>query len=77
MSRPPLLKQAPVKALDANGTVVALIGTALFAIAAVVMGVQRDALAAQGRGWWFWVAVTGVIIGLLGTAYAHWRRTRR
>ena len=35
--------------------------------------IWRDDLAADGRTWWIWCAVTGVVLGLLGWLYTATR----
>jgi hypothetical protein len=72
-----LLVQAPIAPLDENGIVVTTVGTAAFAVAAVVLGLQYGRLAAAGDGWWLWVAITGVVLGLIGLSYCWLRRSRR
>ncbi|MEA4942910.1 MAG: DUF2530 domain-containing protein [Propionicimonas sp.] len=69
--------QAPVRALDPDGTGIVTIGTIAFVIATVVLWLQRDALNAAGQGWWLWVCVTGVGIGLVGMAVVWVRSHRR
>jgi membrane protein implicated in regulation of membrane protease activity len=78
MPRPePLLVQAPVRALDADGLAAALVGTLAFAVATVVLALNADALAAGGHQWWLWVACAGSAIGVLFLAYCLIRRVRR
>jgi hypothetical protein len=72
-----LLVQAPIAPLDENGIVVTTVGTAAFVIAAAILGLQYDRLAASGDGWWFWVAVAGVVLGLIGLSYCWLRRSRQ
>ena len=71
-----LLVQAPIAPLDANGIVVTTVGTVAFAIAAVVLGLRSERLAAAGDEWWLWVAIAGVLLGLIGLVYC-WRRRGR
>jgi hypothetical protein len=47
---------------------IAAIGTLLWAVALVLTQIFRTELADSGREWWAACALTGVIIGLLGTA---------
>lgn len=54
---------------DDRATVVA--GIALWGVALVVALVLHDRLAAAGRGWWAWVAVAGIGLGLLGLLYVR------
>lgn len=47
---------------------IAAIGTLLWAVALVLTQIFREELADSGREWWSACALTGVVIGLLGTA---------
>ncbi len=75
---PPVLKQAPVKALDPDGMGVIIVGTLAFIVACVVLWLDRDTLAADNRMWWLWVAFAGTLLGLialgLGLRSGHRRR---
>ena len=53
-----------------------LVGTAawLLAIAAFVLFI--DSLRDAGNGWWIWVAIAGIAIGLLGLVNVHLRHER-
>ena len=73
----PLMVQAPVRALDPDGVAVIAAGTVAFAVGSLVCWWQYDALEARGDGWWFWVCVNGVLIGLIGLAFTLRRRARR
>ena len=44
------------------------VGTAAWAVALVVLLIARDALPA-GSGWWVWVCVTGLAMGLFALWY--------
>jgi Protein of unknown function (DUF2530) len=72
-----LLVQAPIAPLDENGIVVTTVGTAAFAIAAVVLGLEFNRLTAAGDGWWLWVAIAGAVLGLIGLLYCWRRRSRQ
>ena len=73
----PVLVQAPVRALDPDGVAVIGSGTVAFAVGAAVCWMFADYLAATGRGWYFGVAVTGTLLGVLGLAVGFTRRHRR
>ncbi|MEU6248113.1 DUF2530 domain-containing protein [Glycomyces sp. NPDC047010] len=49
-------------------TPIAVTGTLLWAVALVLTQLFREPLADSGREWWGACALTGVIVGLLGTA---------
>lgn len=56
------------------------IGTGLWALAAIALFIVRPTLIQHGAGWWFWVAVSGVALGLWGLLFLtvqHRIRTRR
>lgn len=71
------LVQAPVKPMDRDGVGVAMIGTAIFAIGTIILGVLYDDLKARGDAWWLGVGVAGFALGLLGLAYTFRLRHRR
>jgi hypothetical protein len=73
----PLMVQAPVRALDPDGMAVVTAGTVAFAIGAVVCWVAGAGLVAAGKGWYFWVSVTGTVLGLVGLAFGLFRKSRR
>ena len=68
--------QAPIRPLDENGITATVIGTALFAVATLVLLILRSRLDASGRGWWIWVGACGVLLGLIGYAYCRRRAAR-
>lgn len=70
------LVQAPVPAVDADGIRVVSVGSALFAVVSVVLGLFYPQLAATGRGWWLAVCLSGAGLGLVGLLYC-WNRVRR
>jgi hypothetical protein len=68
--------QAPVAPVDVDGLRVVAVGTLVFAVAAVLTGLRRDQLAADGHGDWFAICVSGAGLGLLGLLYC-WNRVRQ
>ncbi|MDR1767261.1 MAG: DUF2530 domain-containing protein [Propionibacteriaceae bacterium] len=65
--------QAPVKALDPDGSAIVAAGTAVFAVAAVI-----SYFAATGpNAWRFWVALLGTAMGLVAMAAIAVKRSRR
>jgi hypothetical protein len=69
--------QAPVRALDPDGVAVVTTGTVGFAIGAVVCWFAAPELAAVGKQWYFWVSVSGTVLGLLGLSFGLFRKSRR
>ena len=70
-----VLKQAPVPPMHDDGVRPFAIGTIAFLVAAVVLFVAPQAWIIEA--WWLDVALTGVGIGVFGTAYCVWRRNKR
>lgn len=63
--------------LDVDGTKGVGIGTALWAVAGLVLLVgYRDDLTAADSQWWLWTCVAGIGLGLLGWTYCRRRRER-
>jgi hypothetical protein len=54
---------------------IVLAGTALYALAAVILLALHTSLTHDGHGRWPWIAVSGVGLGLLGLFYVK-RRDR-
>ena len=54
---------------------IVLLGTALYALVAVVLLPMQTSLTHDGHGRWPWIAVSGVALGLLGLVYVK-RRDR-
>lgn len=69
--------QAPVQPLDEDGVQVCRIGTLVWLVAGVVLWLRRDGLRADGHGWYLWVCLAGVLLGLVGLWWCTWRRGRR
>jgi hypothetical protein len=75
--RRPILPATTSRPLDVDGTTSVAVGTALWAVAGLVLLVFfRDDLAADGREWWLWTCLAGVGTGLLGWTYCRRRRDR-
>ncbi|MGV8909764.1 MAG: DUF2530 domain-containing protein [Propionicimonas sp.] len=73
----PLMVQAPVRALDADGVAVVSAGTVAFAIGAVTCWLVRGDLEAAGKLWYLGVSITGTVLGLLGLSFGLYRKARR
>lgn len=72
-----LIRQAEVPPLDVDGVQAATIGSALFAVASVIMALLYPRLAANGDGWWLGVGLSGLALGLIGLGYTLVRRRGR
>ncbi len=72
-----LLVQAPVPAVDEDGLVVVVIGTASFAVATVACVMLRGWLTSNGHQDWTAISLSGFVLGLVGLAYCGYRRRRR
>jgi hypothetical protein len=53
-----------------------LAGTAAWAVLALIAWVEYDDLAADGRGWWLWTAVSGAVLGVVGSFWMQHRHNR-
>jgi len=73
----PLMVQAPVRALDADGVTVVTAGTVAFGVGALVCWWLLPQLNVAGKGWYLGVSITGFVLGLLGLAFGLFRRQRR
>lgn len=73
----PLMVQAPVRALDPDGTAVLTGGTAGFAVASLACWIGWDDLVARGDAWYLGVSLTGLGLGIVGTWLAWTRAHRR
>jgi hypothetical protein len=62
--------------VDADGVSAVAVGTALWAIAGVILIVFfRAPLADANASWWLWVPLVGAVLGLLGLSYVIRRRS--
>lgn len=64
-----------LKPMEVDLSRIVLIGTVLYAIAAVILLPMQSSLTDDGHGRWPWIAVSGVGLGLLGLVYLK-RRDR-
>lgn len=65
-----------IEPMETNDVLIVAIGTALFAVAFVVLLALRTSLERSGHGRWPWIALSGVIGGLLGLVYCVRRQQR-
>lgn len=68
---------ADVDPLDVDGVRTVAVGTALWAVAFVLLIPFSARLRADGHLWWLWTCVAGFGLGLIGLDYCRRRRTRR
>lgn len=69
-------QRATPEPMETNDVLIVGVGTALFAVAFVVLLVLHGTLQHSGRGQWPWIALSGFVLGLLGLTYCR-RRARR
>lgn len=62
------------KPVDTDGVRTVVVGTVLWAVAAVVLVLLRGRLEEAGNGWWLWTCLAGAGLGLLGIEYTRRRR---
>jgi hypothetical protein len=72
---PPGGRLPELKPMEVDVSRIVLIGTVLYAVAAVVLLPMHTSLTRDGHGRWPWVAVSGTGLGLLGLYYLK-RRDR-
>lgn len=61
---------------DADGVLPVAVGTALWAIALVVLVIVRDRLEIADATWWIGVAILGLLGGCGALVFLTWRRRR-
>jgi Protein of unknown function (DUF2530) len=64
-----------LKPMEVDLNRIVLLGTVLYAIVAIVLLPLQSSLNHDGHGRWPWIAVSGVVLGLLGLTYLK-RRDR-
>jgi H+/Cl- antiporter ClcA len=62
--------------LEGNDRQIAAIGTAVWAVALIVVFALRDQLS-HGSHWWIWTCVVGVGLGLFGVVYVPYLHRSR
>ncbi|MCZ3389095.1 MAG: DUF2530 domain-containing protein [Actinomycetia bacterium] len=65
-----------VEPLDVDAVRTAQVGTALWAVALVATLMARNTLADEGRTWWIWTCVAGLVLGVVGLLVTTRRRRR-
>jgi hypothetical protein len=64
-----------LKPMEVDLAKIVLVGTVLYAVAAVILLALHTSLTNDGHGRWPWIAVSGVGLGLFGLSYVR-RRDR-
>lgn len=67
---------ADVEPLDVDGVRTVAVGTALWAVAFVLLLPFYGRLEESGRAWWLWTCVAGFGLGIIGWDYCRRRRRR-
>lgn len=65
-----------MKPMETNDVLIVAVGTALFAVATLILFPMRASLERDGHGRWPWIALSGALLGLLGLVYCL-RRAQR
>lgn len=60
----------PVKTDDRKAM---LVGIALWVVGLAGLLFFMGPLSEAGGGWWLWTCVAGLVLGILGILYTHWR----
>ena len=68
--------RSEVAPMETNDVLIVGIGTALFAVAFLILLPMRASLERSGHGRWPWIALSGVVLGLFGWLYCR-RRAQR
>lgn len=63
----------PTEPLDVDGVSAMATGTIVWAVALVVLLVSGTTFSSD-NGWWLWVCIVGVVIGVVGVGYTRRRR---
>lgn len=61
---------------DTDAILPVSIGTAVWAVALVVLLLMRSTLEQNGTSWWIAVAAIGLLSGLIGLVFLRWRKGR-
>lgn len=61
---------------DADGVLPVAVGTALWAIAIIVLVIVREPLERADATWWIGVAILGLLGGAGALVFLTWRRRR-
>lgn len=62
--------------METNDVLIVTVGTALFAVAFIVLLAFRTSLERSGHGRWPWIALSGALLGLVGLVYCVRRQQR-
>ena len=65
-----------IEPMETNDVLIVAIGTALFAVAFVVLLALRSSLERSGHGRWPWIALSGALLGLVGLVYCLRRQQK-
>jgi ABC-type amino acid transport system permease subunit len=57
-------EQPSIEPVQDDGVRAITVGLVLFAVAGVVLLLQRDALEERGAQWWLWTVLVGLVIGV-------------
>jgi Protein of unknown function (DUF2530) len=52
--------------LRTNDYAPVIVGTAVWGVAFVILLIEHSHLSSHGRGWWVWVGLSGLLLGLWG-----------
>jgi hypothetical protein len=63
----------PTEPLDVDGVSAMAAGTVLWSVALIVLLVTGTRFSSD-NGWWLWVCLAGIGIGVVGVAYTRRRR---
>ena len=76
MTTQPQPAKRQVEPLDVDAVRTVRIGTGIWAVGLVAAMVFHESLEDDGRGWWIWTCVAGVLLGCAGIVITTRRRSR-
>lgn len=53
-----------------------VVGLGLWLVALVAVIIALPTLTANDRAWWLELCVAGLVLGVIGIAYTHWRHKK-
>lgn len=71
-----LLGKNDLKPIENNGILAVTVGMGLWITALISLLFARDWLKSTGREDWLWIAIAGVVLGLLGQIYTRRRAAK-
>lgn len=68
---------SPTRSGDQTAIPAVTVGTSLWIVALIVVTIDQGVDLPVTGVWWWGVCLIGVVSGVLGLAFLHWRRSRK